>query len=317
MFDGSKREISYPSQFGIFLGLIGAGLLLSIAVFALTWKLMVGGPTPTTTSEFLKPEYYEVNMVIQGLSTFFIFFLPTVVFAAICYRQPTRFLGYTHEFNYRQVLLMIAILLVSIPVCGAVAELNKMIPLPASWEATFKSMEVDRLAQEEAFIKIDSARKYVISLLMIALLPAVFEETAFRGGLQNLLVRWFGSPWPAIILTSILFSLIHASYYGFLVRFSLGVILGLLFHYSRNLWIPILFHFIFNGMQVTALYLMNVTSVAKRKDIEESFPVWVGLIALVALVYLIIAYRKASQEVRLKHALTPGDATPNENGRIL
>src|SRR5205085_7435623 len=135
-------------------------------------------------------------------------------------------------------------------------------------------------AQEAAFIQINSLPRYILSLFIIALLPAIFEETFFRGGLQNFLTRWFKSPWVAILLTSIIFSIIHLSYYGFFVRFALGVILGFIFYYSGSLWLSILFHLLFNGLQVTALYAFSQSGSAKViKDPEQNFPLWMGIIA--------------------------------------
>ena len=43
-------------------------------------------------------------------------------------------------------------------------------------------------------------------------------------------------------------------FFGFLPRFALGVILGYLFFYSRNLWTSILAHFINNAMGVLLMY---------------------------------------------------------------
>jgi membrane protease YdiL (CAAX protease family) len=105
--------------------------------------------------------------------------------------------------------------------------------------------------------------------------------------------RWFNGPWAAIILTSIIFSIIHLSFYGFLVRFALGVVLGLIFYYSGSLWLSILFHFLFNGIQVTALYIMTMNGV-KNKNIEDGFPLWAGAIALLLLLYLFKVFKQTS-----------------------
>ena len=60
-----------------------------------------------------------------------------------------------------------------------------------------------------------SPAEFIFSLLVMALFPALFEETLFRGGLQQILVAWFKKPLLAITITSIIFSAVHFSYYGF------------------------------------------------------------------------------------------------------
>lgn len=163
-------------------------------------------------------------------------------------------------------------------------------------------MEDARAAQEAALININSFPKYVISLIVIGLLPGLFEEVCFRAGLQNILTRWFKIPWLAIILTAILFSVIHISYYGFLVRFALGIILGLIFYYSGSIWLSVLFHFLYNGLQVTVMYMFNLSGTKNPKDIEESFPIWAGIVALLVLIYLFARFRQISLAQKAKLA---------------
>jgi len=295
MIDKNSKNISYLSQLGIIFGLTCAGLIVSLILALVIWLMMEGGMIPSKPEEMLQPKYYNVNMIIQAVSTFFLFFLPAYFFAKICYRKPVKFLGVNLHINSRQVFLVISILILTFPLSGALGELNQALPIPQSWAVKFKAMELSREAQEAALIQINSFPKYLISLLIIGLLPALFEETFFRATIQNLFVRWFKGPWIAILLTSIIFSAIHLSYYGFLVRFGLGVILGMVFYYSCSLWLSVLLHFLFNGIQVTLLYIMNMQGVKQTKDIEQNFPIWTGVIALVLLIYLFIVFKKTSE----------------------
>ncbi|MEO6637508.1 MAG: type II CAAX endopeptidase family protein, partial [Ginsengibacter sp.] len=239
--------------------------------------------------------------VIQGVSTLFMFFIPVYIFALICYRKPAKFLGFNTNINYKQVVIVIGILLLTFPLSAALAELNELIPIPQSWAVKFKAMEDARALQEAALININSFTKYLVSLFIIALLPGLFEEVCFRAGLQNIFVRWFKGPWVAILLTSILFSIIHISYYGFLVRFALGGILGFIFYYSGSLWLSVLFHFLYNGLQVTALYVVTLSGKKAPKDIEQNFPLWAGVIALFVIIYLFKKFRDYSLLQREKY----------------
>jgi membrane protease YdiL (CAAX protease family) len=186
-----------------------------------------------------------------------------------------------------------------------------MIPIPKSWEIYFKSKEAERAVQEAALININSFGRYVLSMIIIALLPAVFEEFCFRGGIQNILTRWFKGPWIAIILTSIIFSAVHVSYYGFFVRFALGIVLGLVFYYSGSLWLSILFHFLYNGLQVTALYVATMQGDKSGKEIEENFPLWAGIIALVFIIFAFIKFRQISLVQQQKYVMPEVD-DPND-----
>ncbi|MEP7251632.1 MAG: CPBP family intramembrane glutamic endopeptidase [Ginsengibacter sp.] len=293
--DRNSKNVSYSAQLGILLGFVGAGLIIGAIVSLLIWKAMTGRPLLSMADDMLKPQYYNAIMLVQAVSTFFMFFLPVYFLALIAYRKPARFMGFNKNISYRQFFIVIGILILTFPLSGALAELNNIIPIPKNWAAKFKAMEDTRALQEAALININSFPKYLISLVVIGLLPGLFEEVCFRAGLQNILARWFKGPWVAIILTSIIFSVIHISYYGFLVRFALGAILGLIFYYSGNLWLSSLFHFLYNGLQVTLLYLFSFSGKkTPPKDIEENFPIWAGAIALVLIIFLFMKLREYS-----------------------
>ena len=294
MNDKNSRNFSFTSQIGIFLGLTGAGLVIGGIVSAGIWLAMTGRPVLALATDMMNPKYYNAIMVMQAVSTLFMFFLPVYFFALICYRNPSKFIGFDTKFNSRQFLILIGILVLTFPLSGALAELNKIIPIPKDWEIKFKAMEAARAAQEAALINIDSFSKYIISLIVIGLLPGIFEEVCFRGGLQNILVRWFKNPWVAIFVTAVLFSAIHISYYGFLVRFALGIILGLVFYLTKSIWLAIIFHFLYNGLQVTALYVLGMSGQKEPKDIEENFPIWMGVIALALLIYAFTKLKEAT-----------------------
>jgi membrane protease YdiL (CAAX protease family) len=309
MVDRNSKNFSYVSQLGILLGLIGAGLILGTLISVIAWLMMTGRPILQVEADMLKPQYYNAVMVMQAVSTIFMFFLPVYFFALICYRKPGKFMGFNTNVNFKQILILLAILILTFPLSGALAELTKIIPLPLNWATKFKAMEDARALQEAALININSFPKYIISLFVIGFLPGLVEEVCFRAGIQNILMRWLKGPWVAIIITSIIFSLVHISYYGFLVRFALGGILGLIFYYSGSIWLSVLFHFLYNGLQVTALYLYTLSATKNPKDIEENFPAWAGVFAIILIVYLFVKFRETSllQKEKLKKDDEPYD----------
>ena len=301
MIGENSGKFSFSTQLGILLGLVGAGIVIGgIIIPIIIWVVMTGRPVLSMANDMFNPKYYDAIMLMQVVSTFFMFFLPTYFTARFCYRNPTRFLGFNTNFNYKQLLIVLVIIFFTFPLSGALAEFTKMIPLPKSWQVYFEAKEADRAVQEAALITISSFPRYMLSMIIIAFLPAVFEEVCFRGGLQNILTRWFKGPWIAIILTSLIFSAVHFSYYGFFVRAALGVALGLVFYYSGSIWLSILFHFLYNGVQVTAMYVTTMSQQKNTKDIEENFPIWMGALAIVIIIIAFIKLRELSLAQRGK-----------------
>jgi membrane protease YdiL (CAAX protease family) len=307
--DSNSKNFNYPAQFGLLIGLTGTGLIIGNLLSFLTWMVMTGRPVTDIATHMFDPGNFYTIMIMQVVATCFMFLLPVMVLARIAYRKPGRFLGMNSNFNLRQVLIILIILVLTFPLSGVLAEINQMLPIPNTWAVHFKEMEAQRTQQESAMIQISTFPRYLISMIIIALLPGLFEEMGFRAGLQNVLTRWFKGPVIAILLTSILFSAAHFSYYGFLVRVALGVILGLIFYFSGNLWLGVLFHFLYNGLQVTALYLYTASGSKGSKDIEQNFPLWTGVVALFLIIVLLDYFRKISREQkqRLREPEGSGD----------
>lgn len=296
--DKNSKGFSPLAQIGILLALTGVGMVLAGILSAGIWIAATHLRYSAMNAEMTNPRYYHVYMVIQAVNTFFVMFLPVILFARICYRKSSVYIGTKTPASVKQFLLVTAILLLVFPLGGALAELNRIIPIPKKWAIEFTRMENDRQAMENIFININTLPKYLLSLVLIGVLPAIFEEFYFRAGLQGILMRWFRGPAAAIIVTSILFSAIHISYYGFLVRFALGVVLGYVFYYSGSIWLSAFLHFLFNGFQVTALYFMKGSD--STKGVEENFPLWAGIPALIFLIAVFGLFKMESERVHRK-----------------
>jgi len=176
-------------------------------------------------------------------------------------------------------------------------ELTEMLPWSKATVLKFKAAE-DAYNQQVAVIaRMDNFWDYLVSVAIIALLPAIFEETLFRGAIQNLFSRWFKMPVLAIVLTAIIFSAVHGSYLGFLSRFALGAVLGWIYYRTGNIWLNILGHFFNNAFAVTALYIY--TKPGEKMDpskIDERFPLWLGLASIILVYGLFILFEKLSKK---------------------
>ena len=54
-----------------------------------------------------------------------------------------------------------------------------------------------------------------------------------------------------------------------------------------------LMHFINNGIAITAIYMATSKGKSVKDVMDESYPIWVGGIALVVMILLISLYKKA------------------------
>ncbi|TYP76119.1 CPBP family intramembrane glutamic endopeptidase [Aquimarina intermedia] len=94
---------------------------------------------------------------------------------------------------------------------------------------------------------------FLLAFVFIAILPAIFEEVAFRGFLFNQLER-ITSVRITILLTAFLFALVHFSFISILWIFPFGLLLGYLRHRYQSLWLGMIIHFVHNLIIVSLDY---------------------------------------------------------------
>lgn len=289
-----KPLINYPSQFALLIGLMGLFMIITALIVPFLGSFLMHIPPSQVLKKINLPEFTDASRILNTLAAMFSFLLPALVLAKLVSNRPFSQLGFSSSINAKQVFLLVVITFASMVLSGALGELNEIIPIPAKWFAKAKAMEDDYKATMMVMANMKNNVDYILSLLVMAAAPALVEEVLFRGGFQQVLIGWTKNKWAGIILTSVIFSAIHFSYFGFLPRLGLGIVLGLVFFYSKNIWLNILLHFLNNAFVVTQLYAVSRQGKSIQKPMDESMPLWLGAIALVVLWILFRTFKKES-----------------------
>ncbi|MBM4364793.1 MAG: CPBP family intramembrane metalloprotease [Deltaproteobacteria bacterium] len=100
---------------------------------------------------------------------------------------------------------------------------------------------------------LDPTTPIALTMLCLAILPAICEELLFRGAFLGLWKRP-ASPWSAVLATSLAFGALHASIFRLAPTAALGVVLGALALRSRSVVPGIAAHGINNGIAVLGGY---------------------------------------------------------------
>ena len=87
-------------------------------------------------------------------------------------------------------------------------------------------------------------------LFVIAVVPAVCEELAFRGFILSGF-RQSGHKWRPIIYTALFFALSHAILQQSIVAFVMGIVIGYLAVQTNSIWPCMVYHMFHNGMQMS------------------------------------------------------------------
>lgn len=99
--------------------------------------------------------------------------------------------------------------------------------------------------------------EYFILLLVIAGSAGICEEILFRGFILRSYEKL--GMWPNIIITALLFSILHLNIQNIAAPFFLGIILGFVVYKTNSIFAGVIGHFINNAISVTWGYvIMNM-----------------------------------------------------------
>jgi membrane protease YdiL (CAAX protease family) len=215
---------------------------------------------------------------LQILQQFLTFVLPVVLMSVILYKSRwLERLFLMRWTNAGYLLLATALIVFLFPGMSYMYQLGlNFFPADPQKELLMNTM-----------LTMHNFTDYLLNLFMIGVMAAVGEELIFRGALIPLLKGLSKSYWFAIIVSGVFFSLIHDDVAGFIPRAILGIILGISFVHTRSLWTSIVLHFLFNSLQVTALYLAE--SQVKSLENNATTTHW-GLLLFTSITLMFCAF---------------------------
>ena len=92
----------------------------------------------------------------------------------------------------------------------------------------------------------------ILLILLAVVIAPLTEEMIFRGFFQTMIRSYLGRPWPAIVMTSVLFAMVHGNPTHWPALFVLSVAMGYAYEKSGSLWQPLFIHAMFNGLSVVS-----------------------------------------------------------------
>lgn len=267
-------------------GLIMTGLSLQIEGQAFDEVLKnIGENSPAHTRNFMRG--------IMLLNHLFSFIIPALLTVWLVYKKNlSRYFRLTTPASMNAIIWGFILLIVSSPFVQWAYQINKSLPLP-KWMVEMENSTGKIL---ETIITKESPYEVLINLFLIAILPAIGEELMFRGLIQQQLGRLFKNDHVTVWVSAAFFSAIHMQFEGFLARMILGALLGYLLIWTRNLWVPMIVHFFNNGLQVMALYAMNIKP-SEMNAIEQGDKIhWTMGIASLMLMLIVSKYIRENIE---------------------
>lgn len=196
----------------------------------------------------------------------------------------------------KSFFLVILLSFCIIPIVAYLGELNQNIKLPHSleniekWMTTLENENADIL---KLLTQNNNVNILLINLLVMAFIPAFCEELFFRGTVQRIWKSVITNNHIVIIITALIFSAIHFQFYGFIPRLILGIYLGYLMVWSGSLFLPILAHFLHNGISL-CIEFYNKSSGNSLEEFKiseiQNYYIWIPILLVIITVLIYFLY---------------------------
>lgn len=279
-----------------FAGIFCVSLLmgaLALAVFGnLDFFIEISDPNRPVS-------YY--SYLFLGLSSAATFIFPAYVLQRM--NKQVEMFPKQNLTDWKIYLLGVLFLFAFAPCMSLISEWNAQMKLPEVWRGVEQWMRIkeDEMAMlTESLVMTTAWDRLLLNIVVLAVLPAIGEELFFRGALQHIGMQIFKNEYMTIWIVALVFSAIHAQFYGFFPRLLLGVFFGYLVVWTKNIWTAVVAHFI-NNMMVTVVAFYYATQGKSYVDFMEggSYSIIVYLVSFIFSIIVAFIFYQYTTRIRL------------------
>lgn len=181
--------------------------------------------------------YLAKNLVVSQLACIF---APALLMTIMLTRNPAKTLLLERTPRWSHLLGAVGLALLLHPLAVLVTHyVTELYPL---------SDETAHLT-EAIGTALEGSPHWLLTLALIALLPAICEELAFRGFVLSGF-RHLGHKWWAIALSAVAFGMVHMFFQQKIPAALMGLVIGYVAVQTQSIWPCMLFHTVHNSLQL-------------------------------------------------------------------
>ena len=278
----------------LFISMTGLSMILGGLITFSIVAAALHVPFREIQSVLLSPEHTSMTQMANAFASIIGFGVPAFVVAYFTKGTFASNLGFKPITSKKQVGIVILLAFTGLVLSGALGDLTDKITFSTSIRNWATNLEAQYKKALMSMTQMRSVWDLLLAIVAIAVVPAIVEELYFRATLQKIITDWSGKPITAIVITAMLFSAFHFSYFGFLSRMSLGIVLGLIYYYTKTIWLPIFMHFVNNAIGVSALYAVRNNPKKIDQVMDSNLTYYWVIIGLMALFILFKQLKKVS-----------------------
>lgn len=178
------------------------------------------------------------SLVLSNLLCELVVILPVFIFILASGERPAAFLEF-HRMKTGSVLMTVLFAFLTVPALS-LFNLISQIWVENEVAAMMESQQIGQMS-------------FGLLYLSVGVIAPVFEEAACRGAFYRSYQR-SGSAFKAMLLSALVFALVHMNFNQAAYAFVMGILAVLLVEATGSLWSSVLYHGVINGSQILLMY---------------------------------------------------------------
>jgi membrane protease YdiL (CAAX protease family) len=234
---------------------------------------------------FHAPDIALLTGVITALSNIISFGIVLL----IGFKKTKRKFNEVFKFNKVSPFLWIAVVVFMFGFVILTSELdnllNFILPMPELFKDALESLMADQI--------------FFVAIIVMGVVPAFTEELFFRGLILDGLNSNYSRK-KAIIISALLFGIVHLNPWQFLSAFIIGLFAAWICIKTNSILLCIYIHLFNNSLYTVVVKYNNIISIkgfnSNNITPVEFQPIWFDLIGLVIFIFGIILLKKGFEE---------------------
>ncbi len=227
--------------------------------------------------------------------------LPALIFSKAVYEDVTHIIRF-HPPKFKEILLFTAGIIILMPLLQYYLSIqNYLINILAEASPFVHTVKtfLDKLNDmvDKTYgnlLSVHSVIDGILVILVVSVVPAICEETMFRGFIQRSFEFKMKPVWAALI-TAVFFGIYHFNPYALIPLIILGFYFGFAAYMSDSIFVPMSMHFLNNFISVILFFIYgddDVLNSTLNKDFKPETAILQFLVLAVLFVAVIIFIRK-------------------------
>ncbi|MDC3133382.1 CPBP family intramembrane metalloprotease [Bacteroidota bacterium] len=220
------------------------------------------------------------------------FLIPSILFLIIIKSIPINYL-IPEKNDWFKLVIYFFILLGIAQILLVISTYIGYDFLPLSTQDFLRNQQDFNTKIQEGFIT-ESFYGFLFNIILLAVIPALGEELFFRGILQNICIGLFKNNTAGIIVTSLIFGILHFQIDNLLSIIFASLLLGYIYDFSNNIFLTILLHFGFNSFSLLCMQTIkwNLVTESQLDLLANYLFIPIGIVLSVVVLARKIFWRK-------------------------